>query len=97
MANLKDMSYYRILLTKFYFEKGYAQTHYFFKLTAIFGLTTQLVKETFITLFLYSVSCYFLGKWWCKKELVHTENEIANIFNPFQIEVRQHLKNKTFK
>lgn len=83
---------FRLLIAKAYFDKGYGLTNYFFKLVAVFGLTTSLVKETFMIILVYTCSCYILGRFWYKKKLVDMENEINNLFNPFQREVRKKLK-----
>lgn len=80
---------YKILLAKAYFDKGYGLTNYLFKLIAVFGLTTQLVKSTAIIIAIYSVSCYIIGRLWYKYKFIETENEISNIFNPFQREMRE--------
>ena len=85
------MRWFKLLLAKAYFDKGYSLTHYFFKLVAVFGLTSQMVKETFFILFFYSLGCYVLGRIWYKYKLIETENEIDNIFNPFQQEMRKKL------
>lgn len=90
---MKKYRFFRLLLAKAYFDKGYGLTNYFFKLVAVFGLTTGLSEATFIILFFYSISCYILGRWWYKHKLIETENEIGNIFNPFQQEMRAHIKN----
>ena len=82
---------FKILLVKAYFDKGYGMTNYFFKLIAVFGLTTQLAKTTFYILLIYSILCYFIGYACYKFKIVDTENEINNIFNPFQREVRDKL------
>ena len=83
---------FRPLIAKAYFDKGYGLTHYFFKLVAVFGLTTQLTEATFTVLFLYSVGCYVLGRYWYNSKLIETEVEIGNIFNPFVREMREKIK-----
>ena len=88
------MKWEKLLIAKAYFDKGYGLTNYFFKVVAVFGLTTQLVKATFIVLAVYTVTCYFIGRFWFLTDLVDTENEIQNRFNPFQKEVRKALKRK---
>ena len=88
---------YKILLAKAYFDKGYGLTNYFFKLVAVFGLTSAMLKTTFYILFVYSISCYFIGRWWYNSKIIDTENEINNIYNPFQRQVRDKLNIKRFK
>jgi len=80
---------FKLLLMKAYFDKGYGLTNYFFKLVAVFGLTTQLARATIIILFIYSFSCYFVGRYWYQHQWIEVENEISNIFNPFQQEMRK--------
>lgn len=88
------MKGYRILLWKKYFDTGYGLTNYLFKLIAVFGLTTQKFKTTFIVLFLYTIACFLLGRLWLYSRLADTETEISNIFNPFVYDVRKKLKIK---
>jgi len=83
-----ELKGFKLLLAKAYFDKGYSLTNYFFKLVAVFGLTTQMAQETFIILFCYSIFCYFFGRWWYAHHLVETETEINNMFNPFVKEMR---------
>ena len=92
MTKAKKLRGFRFLLAKAYFDKGYGLTNYFFKLVAVFGLTTRMIEETFYIIFFYSISCYFLGRAWYKYKMIETENEISNIFNPFQREVRRRLR-----
>lgn len=83
---------YRLLLQKAYFEKGYGLTNYFFKLVAIFGLTSSLLKETFIILFFYTFICYLLGRYWFKHDWIELEAEVGNQYNMFQREMRERFK-----
>lgn len=82
------------MLFKAYFDQGYALTNYFFKLVAVFGLTTQRAKETFIILFFYTILCYFIGRFYFFLGLKETEIEINNRFNPFAKEVRNYINKK---
>lgn len=88
---------FKFCLWKAYFDQGYGLTNYFFKLVAVFGLTTQMAKATFIVLAVYSVACFFLGRWWYLYGFIDEQNEVGNLFNPFQREVRKALKTKRFK
>lgn len=87
------MRFYRILLVKAYFEKGLSLTNYIKYIFAFAGIfdfidgKTAVIFGTFYILF-----CYFLGRVWFKRGLIETENEINNLFNPFQKEVRDKLK-----
>ena len=80
---------FKLMIMKKYFDLGYGLTNYFFKLVAVFGLTTQLAKTTFIILFIYSISCYFIGRIYCKYHWFEVETEINNRFNPFVKEMRK--------
>ena len=85
---------YKIFLHKAYFDKGYSLTNYFFKLIAVMGLTSRMMKATFWILLFYSILCYFLGRYAHFHNWVDTENDVANNFNPFQKEVRHYIKNR---
>jgi len=87
-----ELRLFKILIAKAYFDKGYGLTNYLFKIIAVFGLATQMASETFIALAIYSIGCYALGRLWYKKKYIETENEIANMFNPFVREMREKLK-----
>lgn len=82
---------FKFLLAKAYFDKGYGITNYFFKLVAVFGLTTQMAKATFYILGAYTLACYFIGRYWYQHQYIDVENDITNLFNPFQREVRKKL------
>ena len=84
----KNMRGYKFLLWKRYFDTGYGLTNYIFKLIAVLGLTSQMVKETFLILFVYSIGCLILGRIWLYSGLQHTETEIGNMFNPFVDDMR---------
>ena len=91
---------YRILLWKKYFDTGYSLTNYVFKLIAVFGLTSQMLKSTIIVLILYSFGCLILGRWWLYSRLLDTELEISNMFDPFVKDMRTKFdikERETFK
>ena len=75
---------YKLFLQKAYFDRGYGYTNYFFKLIAVFGLTSQMIRETIWILVFYTIGCYILGRYAHMHEWVDTENDVANQFNPFQ-------------
>lgn len=93
------MKFYRFFLLKAYFDKGFSLTGYFkyaLAFSGVFNLITAKVA-IYIALF-YVLSCFLIGWIWFKCGFVNTENEIQNLFNPFQQEVRATLrKRKTYK
>jgi len=91
---------YKLLLWKKYFDTGYGLTNYIFKLIAVFGLTSSMVKETFIILSAYTIGCLILGRLWLYSRMLETETEIANMFNPFVKDMRKKFgikEKETFK
>lgn len=91
------MKYYKFMLLKAYFEKGYGLTSYIKWVIAIFGITTQAVYTTLIGMVIYGVGCFFIGWIWYKYDFVLAEHEVNNQFNLFQRELRSHVKTKRFK
>ena len=91
------MRLYRTILWKAYFDKGWSLTSYIKYAIALFGLASLDVKSTMIIGIIYGLACLVLGRIWFKYKLIETENEIGNIFNPFQKQVRQKLQIETFK
>ena len=82
---------WRFLIWKAYFDKGFALTGYIKYALAFFGIFQLITAKTAIIFgFLYAVFCFFLGKIWFTY-FINDENEIQNIFNPFQREVREKL------
>jgi len=90
------MRFYKALLWKAYFDKGYGLTNYFKYLLLAFGWATDDVKTTIAVGTLWAFSCLIIGRVWFHYKLIETENEVNNNFNPFQVEVRQAIKNKRF-
>ena len=92
---------YKLLLAKTYFDKGWGLTNQLKYVLILFGflegLKTNSAKYTIILAVVYGLGCYILGRLWYKYKFIETENEINNIFNPFQREIRAKLKNKRFK
>lgn len=84
-----------------YFDKGLGLTSYFKYVIALFGLysigTNIDIKYTMILGVLYIFSCFVLGFVWIERKLIDYENEINNILNPFQREVREKLWKKSKK
>ena len=80
---------YKFCQLKAYFEKGYGLSHYFFKLIAVFGLTSQQLTETFIMIFFYTIFIFILGFVWYHFGFVEAEMEVANRYNLFVKEMRK--------
>lgn len=87
------MRAYKLLLWKAYFDKGWGLTNYFKYVLVFFGLYEILnVRQAMYFILFYLMSCMLIGWVWFRSGLVDTENEIQNIFNPFQKEMRARLK-----
>ena len=85
--------WFKILVNKAYFEKGYGLSHYLFKLIAVIGVTSNDMRNTLISLIGYSVGCYILGAVWYHFRIIEVEYEVRNRYDPFIREMRS----KTFK
>lgn len=79
-----------LLWQKRYFDTGFGVLGYLKYLIVGMGFTgnTALTIKFGI---IYALVCYIFGTIWVKKKVVDMENEISNILNPFQREVRQSL------
>ena len=92
---------YKYLLWKSYFDTGLGLTSYAKYIIALLGIYSIKENISFYYLLLisimYIIICFILGYLWYKYKLIHIQNEISNDFNPFQIEVREKLKEKKFK
>ena len=93
-----ETSVFKILLLKAYLDKGMGLLYYFKYVLAIAGIgaVTQGVNYSwvFIVGVAYGLFCLLLGWAWYKYHFIDIENEINNIFNPFQREVREKLNNR---
>lgn len=91
-----EMSAYRILLWKAYFDKGFGLLNYlkYVLVVAGFGAAFQGISIYWIIFiaFVYALACFMLGRYWYKHKLIDVENEINNIFNPFQREMRDYIR-----
>ena len=88
------LRFFKTLLWKTYFDKGFALTNYFKYLLLVFGWATNDVKTTIIIGIVWCLVCVILGKMWFKYRLIDTELEISNIFNPFCRDMRNSVKRK---
>lgn len=74
---------FKILLYKFYFDKGFGITNYFKYIIAFMGLASNDLRLTIIVSFIYAISCFVIGYYWTKNKLSEIEQEVQNTFNPF--------------
>jgi len=95
------MKWFRFLLAKRYFDAGYGLTGYLKYVIALVGIGAAIQDIPLIYIFLsglgYGIFCYVLGRFWHKYDLVKTEQELNNLFNPFVAQVREKLKIEKFK
>lgn len=92
------MKLFRLLLLKAYFDKGWSLTNYFKYLFAFAGIFNFIDGvQALIIGFFYIIFCFCFGWAWYNFGIIDTENEINNIYNPFQREVREKLNVKRFK
>jgi len=80
---------FKFCQVKAYFDKGYSLTHYFFKLIAIFGLTSQELATTFYMIIAYTIALFVVGFCWYHFGWVVAEIEVGNRYNLFVQEVRK--------
>lgn len=87
----------RWLWIKRYFDTGFGLTSYVKYILAGSGLVLKDVTTIFWMGAIYATCCLILGYAWIHLKIVDKENEITNILNPFQREVREKLEGKKFK
>lgn len=86
------MKFYRLAIQKFYFEKGYSLSHYFFKAAAVVGIAAGDAKSTLIMALAYGAFCYLLGRWAYNSGFSQAEIEVNNKIDPFVKEMRKKRK-----
>lgn len=98
---MKETKIYKILLWKAYFDKGFGLLNYVKYILAVAGVSAAFngieIKTIVIIGVIYGIVCLILGRLWFHYKLVDMEAEIQNKINPFQREIREHLKKRTFK
>ena len=83
------MKFYKFVLWKTYFEKGYSITSYLKYVVAIAAIKIDsLVTIAWIGVF-YAIACFLLGKLWFKYGFMEAEYEVQNNVNPFVREMRK--------
>lgn len=82
-----------LLWQKRYFDTGFGVLGYLKYLIVGVGFTgnSQLTIRFAIG---YAIVCYLFGLAWVKFKVVDMENEISNILNPFQREVRKAIRKR---
>ena len=93
---MKKHKAYKYLLWKAYFDKGYSLTNYMKIVIALISFYSYAsnINPAYIVIggIVYLFSCLIIGRVWYHFKLVEVENEVSNIYNPFQREVRAKLK-----
>jgi len=82
------MRFYKTMLLKAYFDKGYSVTSYIKYLIAYYGLVNRDSNLMLIAA-IYGVACFFIGWLWYKYKIVDAEIEVGNRVNPFVKEMRR--------
>ena len=83
---------FKILLWKYYFDKGFSLTNNFKYIIALFALhdvvVYQNVKTTIFLGTTWAIFSFFLGWWFYRKDWNSAEIEVQNRINPFVREMR---------
>ena len=88
------MRFYKPILWKSYFDKGWSQTSLIKYAIALFGITSNDVFTTMIWGAGYALFCVIVGTLWFKMGLTEAENEVANRHNLFVKEMRNGINRK---
>jgi len=95
------MKWLRFLWLKKYFDTGWGlmnQGKYALILFGVYDVvTTENMWMTIFMAFLYCCFCFIVGMWWVKQKMYETEQEINNILNPYQRQMREKLKIEKYK
>ena len=83
---------WKLLLLKAFFERGYGITGFIKYFIALFGISSLNVSLTMTLGFVYAISCFIIGYIWYSRDFTEIENEIANRFNRFVVEMRKKMK-----
>jgi len=78
-------------MQKNYATQGKTVFGFIYGLIALFGISSQNVKLTLIFGVLYSIICYFAGRYLYKHQWVEADTEAGNRFNPFVKEMRSKI------
>ncbi len=82
------MKYYKFMLWKAYFEKGYGISSPIKWFMAVLGVKLQNISIIAIGAIVYAFICLFVGWAWYHYNLIVAEHEVNNQFNLFMRELR---------
>lgn len=95
-TNVSNLRFYKILKIKAYFDRGMSILNYLTKALIVLGIGAAVQNYSITIIFylsvLYGFLALFVGWAWFKFNLVDTENEIQNQFNPFCKDMRKKIK-----
>jgi len=91
------MRFYKAMLWKAYFDKGFSLLNYLTKLLLLVGFADIIASggnanKVIIIGGAYFFFCLILGRLWFHFKLVNAEQEVQNIVNPFVEEMRKVYK-----
>ena len=86
----------KLLLWKYYFDKGFALTNnikYGIGLFAMYEVVKlENMKATIMLGIAWAICSFFIGWWWYRRDWNAAELEIQNRINPFVKEMREKFK-----
>ncbi len=91
---MKFETKYRLILQKYYFDKGYNVSKYLLYMIGLFGLASNDVRTTMWIAIFYTIGCYILGRHWVRYKWAAAAHEVDNRINPFVKEMRRSIKRK---